>query len=252
MKFMENEDKENLTKQIIEYLDTNLLKKEFDVENIADFFLELKKELEEKKLDEVYGLIGNIYFLNKDNMEKFICSKNTDFLFLLEKFYAKSGFLEFYLLILERIKGVVSKNNLLFLLSKEFLDLGFKIENYIQYLKDGNEYLELEKEGLLEYEIFREIFHPFTTEIVYNNSKKISQLLIFFENMAQSPDKYVKTLLVDTVIEGGWLEKDRSFESYIKNFGDKFLILYALVYDGRIFLKNEAIWKEVKRRNLKI
>lgn len=249
---MENIDKENLTKQIIEYLDLNLSKKELDVENIANFFIELKKELEKKKLDEVYILIGNIYFLNKDYMEKFIDSENSSFLFLLEKFYAKSGFLEFYLIVLEKMKGIVSKNNLLFLLSQEFFDLGIKIESYIQYLKDGNEYLELEREELLEYEIFREILHPFTTEIVYNSSNKISQLLNFFEGMAQSPDKYVKMLLVDTVIEGGWLEDGDSLKNNIKYFGNDFLKLYAIVYNGEIFLKNNDIWKEIEKRNLKV
>lgn len=227
-----------------------LSKEEIDIENIANFFIKLKQELDDKKLNEVYILIGNIYFLNKNYMKKFINSKNNDFLFLLEKFYAKSQFLEFYLIILKKMQGVLSKNNLLFLLSKEFDNLDFEIKNYIQYLKDGNEYLGLENDELLEYEIFREIFHPFISKIIYNESNRILQLLTFLEKMAQSPDEYVKTLLVDTVIESRWLEEGDSLQNYIKDFGDHFLKLYAAVYNGEVFSKNDNIWKEIEKRNL--
>ena len=204
-------------------------------------------------MTEEFQLIGNIYFLNKDYMIKFANSKNMDFLFLLKEFYAESSFLEFYLIILEKMKDTISKSNLLFSLGDKFSDLNLKIRGYIQYLRDGNEFSELEKENLLEYEIFREVLRPFIDDILYNNKvDEMMKLLEIFEKMLLSPDQYVQVLLRDTVIEGGWLEKENSLEKYMEDFGDNFLTWYALVYDGRIFLKNEKIWEEVKKRKLKI
>ena len=57
--------------------------------------------------------------------------------------------------------------------------------------------------------------------------------------MAVSPDDYVWILLRDIVIEGGWLEGGDNFEDIMKKFEYNFLKLYALVYDGRVFIRNE-------------
>ena len=252
-KIMKNNNKDYIIKEVIKFLDFKLSRDDIKIEDTVNFIMKLKKILNEKKMEEEFSLIENIYFLNKNYITEFINSTNVHFLFMLEKFYSKSHFLDFYLMVLEKIKGVITKNNLLFLLSEEFNDMHFQIKSYIQYLKDGNEYINLEEEELLEYEIFREIFSPYVQKNIENMEEyKVNKILSFFEKMAQSPDTYIEVLLRDTVIEGGWLEEHSMARDHIKKYGDNFLILYALVYDGRIFLKNEDIWKEVENRKLKI
>ncbi|MDR2878513.1 MAG: hypothetical protein LBV03_01175 [Fusobacteriales bacterium] len=245
--------KESTIEEILSYLDNEFKKEDIDIERISTFLLDLKWTLKEKNMEEEFEMIENIYLLNENNMMKLINSTNSNFLFMMRKFYAKSDFLEFYLIVLKKMGTIIIKNNLLELLGGEFIELGIQIKNYILYLKDKDEYFQLYKDEILEYNVFREVLQPFINNIINNNMvNKISKLLIFFDRMAQSPDKDVKVLLVDSVIEGGWLEKNDIVEKNIKNFGDNFLILYALVYDGRVFLRNSSIWNEVKRRNLKI
>ena len=245
--------KRTVFKEASDYLDIELGKKDINIEKITDFLLELKRSFVEKEMKEEFELICAIYLLNEKYMTKLVNSNNVDFLFLLRKFYAKSGFFEFYLIVLKKMKDIIVKSNLLELLGKEFLDLDFQIKNYVEYLKDSNEYLELYEEKILEYNIFREVLQPFIDDIIYNNKvEKMVKLLEIFEKMSLSPDKYVKVLLIDTVIEGGWLEKENLLEKYMKNFGDNFLTFYAVVYDGRIFFKNERIWKEVEKRKLTV
>ena len=161
----EEKNEETSRKLIWNYLDSELAEVDTDIEKIANFFLKLQTILEEKKMLEELELIENIYLLDENNMLKLVNSTNSKFLFLLRKFYAKSSFYDFYLIVLKKIKGIVTKNNLLFLLSEEFNEISFQIKNYIQYLKDGNEYIEFEEEELLEYEIFREIFSPYVKKI---------------------------------------------------------------------------------------
>ena len=256
-KLSDKTDKETSKKILFEevfgYLNNELEKIYVNVDKISDFLLKLKIILEEKNMAEEFEITENVYFLDEKYMLKLVNSTNSSFLFLLRKFYSNSPFLEFYLIVLEKMENIIVKSNLLVLLGKEFIDLGFQIENYIQYLKDNDEYLELYGENILEYNIFREVLQPFIKDIInQDDRRKLMKLLNFFENMAQSPDKYIKILLIDMIIETGWLEDKNSFESYIENFGDHFLELYAGVYDGRIFFKNNSIWKEAEKRNLKV
>ena len=252
----ENNNNEILKKKIInevfKYLDDELEKKEINVEEISVFLLKLKEIMKKKEMMEEFEVIGNIYFLNESYMSKLVKSTNLNFLFLLRKFYAEASFLEFYLIVLKKMEGIITKNNLLELLGKEFINLDSQIKNYIEYLKDSDEYFDVLK-GDIFYDVFWTVFQPFVKNIIIQKDNiSLMKLLNFFEKMVESPDEYVEVLLRDTVIEGGWLEKNGILENYIKSFGDNFLILYALVYDGRIFLKNEDIWKEVKKRKLKI
>ena len=234
-KINKDTNKESIIKDILGYLDKEFKKENIDVERISSFFLELKWTLKEKSMEEEFEMIENIYLLDEKNMMKLINSADPNFLFLLRKFYSESGFFEFYLIVLKKMENIIVKNNLFMSLGKEFVDLNIQLENYIQYLKDRGEYFEIYK-GDVFYDVFWTVIQPFVKNIIkQKDDVNVMKLLIFLERMVQSPEKYIEVLLRDTIIEGGWLEENEALEKYIGNFGDNFLILYALVYDGRVF-----------------
>ena len=100
--------KRTVFKEASDYLDIELGKKDINIEKITDFLLELKRSFVEKEMKEEFELICAIYLLNEKYMTKLVNSNNVDFLFLLRKFYAKSGFFEFYLIVLKKMKDIIA------------------------------------------------------------------------------------------------------------------------------------------------